>query len=61
MSWLLAAVVLQQRDVVQHAREWPLDTTAFSRIAIYFIIPPLTWVGGAIVEMVLQSVFESGS
>ncbi len=46
---------------IQHARKWSLDTTALSRIAIYFIIPRLAWVGGAIVEIVPQAVIEPGS
>ncbi len=52
--------LLKQRDALQHARTWPLDTTALSRIAIYFIIPPLAWVGGAIVEIALQTAIEPG-
>jgi hypothetical protein len=47
--------LLQQRKSIEHAREWPLDTTAFSRIAIYFVIPPVAWVGGALVEILVQS------
>ena len=47
--------LLHQRETIEHAREWPLDTTAFSRIAIYFVIPPLAWVGGALVEILVQS------
>lgn len=47
--------LLHQRETIQHAREWPLDTTALSRIAIYFVIPPLAWVGGALVEIMIQA------
>ena len=46
--------LLRQRESIQHAREWPLDTTAFSRIAIYFVIPPIAWVGGALVEILIE-------
>jgi hypothetical protein len=49
------ADLLHQRDSIEHAREWPLDTTAFSRIAIYFVIPPVAWVGGALVEILVQA------
>lgn len=34
-------------------------TTAFSRIAIYFIIPPLAGVGGAWVEIYLGGAIGS--
>lgn len=46
--------LLQQRKAVQQTREWPLDTTAISRIAIYFVIPPIAWVCGALVEVFVQ-------
>lgn len=47
--------LLHRRETVARAREWPLDTTALSRVAIYFIIPPIAWVGGAVVEVVIQT------
>jgi hypothetical protein len=52
--------LLQRRERVTSAREWPLDTTAISRIAIYFIIPPIAWVGGAIAEILIQAEIGSG-
>ena len=52
--------LLGRRETVADAREWPLDTTAFSRIAIYFIIPPIAWVGGAIAEIAIQAGLDSG-
>jgi hypothetical protein len=52
--------LLQRRETVAHSREWPLDTTALSRVAIYFIIPPIAWVGGAIVEIMVQAGIGSG-
>jgi hypothetical protein len=47
--------LLQQREAIQRAREWPLNTTAFSRIAVYFVIPPIAWVGSALVEILIQA------
>ncbi|MBW2292656.1 MAG: hypothetical protein JRG89_21005 [Deltaproteobacteria bacterium] len=47
--------LLHRRETVVHLREWPLDMTALSRVAIYFIIPPIAWVGGAVVEIVIQA------
>jgi hypothetical protein len=48
--------LLQRRDALQQAREWPLDFSAFSRIAVYFVIPPIAWIGGAIAEILIESV-----
>jgi len=47
--------LVRQRDAVTSGREWPLDTTAVSRIAIYVVIPPIAWVGGALVEILVES------
>jgi hypothetical protein len=47
--------LLQLRKTIAHAREWPLDTTGVSRIGIYFIIPPIAWVGSALVEILLEA------
>lgn len=47
--------LLRQRESIQHAREWPLDTMAFSRLAIYFVIPPIARVGGALAEILIQA------
>jgi hypothetical protein len=48
--------LLHRRDRLDWVREWPLDTTVVSRIAIYFIVPPLAWLGGALVEILLDTV-----
>ncbi len=53
--------LLQRRETIAHAREWPLDTTALSRVAIYLIIPPIAWVGGAVAEILIQAVIDPGS
>jgi hypothetical protein len=47
--------LLRQREVLENGREWPLDTTAVSRIAIYVVIPPIAWVGGALVEIFVEA------
>ena len=46
--------LLRQRESIERTREWPLDTTAFSRVAIYVVIPPLAWVGGAFAEILIE-------
>ncbi|MGD8417313.1 MAG: hypothetical protein PVH91_09665 [Pseudomonadales bacterium] len=33
---------------------WPLDLSLVSRVAVYLVIPPLAWVGAAVVENVVQ-------
>ncbi len=52
--------LLQQREVIERAREWPLDTTAFSRVAIYVVIPPLAWIGSALAEILLETAMAGG-
>lgn len=51
----VVADLLRQREAVAGVREWPLDMTALSRIAIYFVIPPLAWVAGALVELWVEA------
>ena len=30
--------------------EWPFDVGVMTRLAFYLVIPPLTWVGAALIE-----------
>ncbi len=52
--------LLRRREAIAQAREWPLDTTALSRVAIYFIIPPLAWAGAAMMEILIETLLDSG-
>ncbi len=47
--------LLERRDRIVSAREWPIDMTTYRRVALYVVIPPLAWVGAALVEIVLAS------
>jgi hypothetical protein len=42
--------LLDYRDHVQRVPDWPVDVGAISRLLLYLIIPPLTWVGAALIE-----------
>jgi hypothetical protein len=50
--------VLARRAYIRDLREWPMDTTALSRVAFYIIIPPLAWVGAALVEILVNIAME---
>jgi hypothetical protein len=52
--------LLRHRTAIKSAREWPLDTTAFSRIAIYIVIPPIAWVGSAVADVLIQTAIAGG-
>lgn len=49
------APLLTYRREVSAAPEWPFDTTVMGRLAIYLIIPPLTWVGAALIEILVDT------
>ena len=42
--------LLDHRAHVQGVPDWPSDVGSVSRLAFYLIIPPLTWVGAALIE-----------
>ncbi len=48
--------LLAYRREIQAVPEWPFDLGAVSRLALYLIIPPLTWVGAALIENLVDSV-----
>ena len=35
--------------------EWPFDMTLMGRLMLYLIIPPLTWIGAAFIEILIDS------
>jgi hypothetical protein len=47
--------LLDRCHYIQHCRSWPMDTSIFSRVILYVLIPPLAWVGAALVELALDS------
>jgi hypothetical protein len=44
------ADLLAYRHFVASIREWPFDAPMLRRLALYLLIPLLSWVGGAVVE-----------
>jgi hypothetical protein len=36
--------------------EWPFDIGLLARLLLYLILPPLTWVGAALIENLVDSV-----
>lgn len=47
-------VLLQRRERVSEAPTWPVNVSTFQRFLLYIIIPPLAWVGAALVELVVE-------
>lgn len=47
--------LLSYRREVLAAPEWPFDTSVMGRLAIYLIIPPLTWIGAALIEILVDT------
>jgi hypothetical protein len=48
--------LLQRREQIHRLRSWPMDLSIFSRFVLYVFIPPLAWVGAALMEVFLDSV-----
>lgn len=42
------------RQMINEINEWPIDFPIFMRLALYIVIPLLTWFGAAIVERLVQ-------
>lgn len=47
--------LIARRDQVQHTRTWPMDISIFTRFLFYVLIPPLAWLGAALMEVMLDS------
>ncbi len=47
--------LLSYRREIAGVREWPFDLGAVSRLGLYLIIPPLTWVGAALIENLVEN------
>ena len=47
--------LIARRDQVQNTRTWPMDMSIFSRFLFYILIPPLAWLGAALMEIMLDS------
>ena len=51
----LAPLLTYRRELLA-AQEWPFDLGNLSRLMFYLIIPPLTWVGAALIEILVDAV-----
>lgn len=49
-------LLMQHRDRIQHTSTWPIDLSIASRLILYIIIPPLAWLGAAVVEFGLDKI-----
>jgi hypothetical protein len=50
----LAPLLAYRREILL-VSEWPFDVGVVARLGLYLIIPPLTWVGAALIENVVDS------
>jgi hypothetical protein len=55
---LRGVALLEYRDKVEAVREWPFDASGLRRLALYVVIPPLGWLGGALVERAIDRVLQ---
>jgi hypothetical protein len=49
----LAPLLGYRRELLE-VSEWPFDVGVVTRLGLYLIIPPLTWVGAALIEHVVE-------
>ena len=47
--------MLNYRREISSISSWPFDIGNLTRLALYLVIPPLTWVGGALIEKLLDA------
>lgn len=47
--------LLARKKAVEGVRTWPMDLSIFSRFILYVFIPPLAWIGAALMEIILDS------
>jgi hypothetical protein len=57
-SGLSLADLVAYRALVESVREWPLDAPTLSRFALYLVIPLASWLGGALVERLVDSLVD---
>jgi hypothetical protein len=50
--------LLEYKRHVESVSEWPFDGSAFARLTLYLMIPALGWVGGALVERLVERVLD---
>jgi hypothetical protein len=52
-------LLLQRRERVAQASTWPIDMAIVQRFLFYIVIPPLAWVGAALVEFVIDGIIQN--
>jgi hypothetical protein len=48
------APLLTYRKEIAQVSEWPFDLGVITRLGLYLIIPPLTWIGAALIERLVD-------
>ncbi len=48
--------LLLYRREIQQTSDWPFDVPGLMRLGFYLILPPLTWVGAALIENLVDKV-----
>jgi hypothetical protein len=48
--------LLEYRREIDQVSEWPFDSPVMFRLFFYLIIPPMTWVGAALIERLIDTV-----
>lgn len=51
-------VLLQRRERTQAVSTWPMDVATLRTFLFYVIIPPLAWVGAALVEFLIDGFIQ---
>lgn len=52
------ADLLTLRREITGVREWPFAMDVLARLGLYLVIVPLTWVGAALIEMLVSAMLE---
>ena len=52
------ADLVAYRGLIESVREWPFEAHAVPRFALFLLIPLLSWLGGALVERVVDAALE---
>ena len=50
------STLLDMREHIERVPDWPVNTGVIGRLGFYLIIPPLTWVGAAMIENLVDAV-----
>lgn len=51
-------ILLQRRERVAACATWPIDIATLQRFLFYIIIPPLAWIGAALVESAIDGLIQ---